>query len=114
MGDHKYVKCILSLDNLTKQNIPPKSNSPYWKLNSSILKDEDFLENFAVMYGKLQAKIQDYPDIADWWDLCAKPSIKKLLYWGFKSFGTYQEKYQTVPFLLLKCSYETKRLGGGG
>ena len=30
-----------------------------------------------MFYGKLQVKKQEYPDIADWWDLCAKPSIRK-------------------------------------
>ena len=76
LGDHNYVKLILSLEDLTVKPSPQWSSSPYWKLNTSILKDEDFLENFSVMYKKLQEKIQDYSDIADWWDHCAKPGIK--------------------------------------
>ena len=46
-------------------------------MNTSILKDEDFLENFSVLYSKLQKKKPEYDDIADWWDLCAKPGIRK-------------------------------------
>ena len=76
LGDHSYVCMILSLPDLILDSCQPRTSSPYWKLNTSILKDEDFLENFSVMYGKLQSKISDYSDIADWWDHCAKPSIK--------------------------------------
>ena len=76
LGDHLYVCMTMILPNLSKNFDPPPSSSPYWKLNTSILKDEDFLENFSKMYSKLQAKISDYPDIADWWDNCAKPRIR--------------------------------------
>ena len=76
LGDHHYPCMILSLPNLEMTPAPPMSSSPYWKLNTSILKDEDFLGNFSKMYGKLQVKMPDYPDIADWWDLCAKPGIR--------------------------------------
>ena len=72
-GDHNYIKLILSLEDLSVKPSPQWSSSPYCKLNTSILKDEDFLENFLVMYRKLQEKIQNYSDIADWWDHCAKP-----------------------------------------
>ena len=77
IGDHKYVCMNLSLPDLEIEPLPSVSSSPYWKLNTSILKDDDFLENFSVMYKKLQDKIQDFHDIADWWDHCAKPSIRK-------------------------------------
>ena len=77
LGDHHGVSLKLSLPDLVKGPASMPSSSPYWKLNTSVLKDEDFLENFSVMYAKLQARIQDYPDIADWWDNCAKISIRK-------------------------------------
>ena len=77
LGDHNYACMIMSLPSLSLDPSPPMASSPYWKLNTSILKDEDFLENFSVRYKKLQAKIPEYPDIADWWDLCAKPSMRE-------------------------------------
>ena len=77
LGDHHGVNLLISLPDLGQRPAPPLYSSPYWKLNTSILKDEDFLDNFSVFYDKLQVKIQEYPDIADWWDLCAKPSIRK-------------------------------------
>ena len=48
----------------------------YWKLNTRILKDEDFLDNFAALWELLKQKQKDFPDIADWWNEEAKPNIK--------------------------------------
>ena len=76
LGDHKYVVMRITLD-LDKVSEPPVQCSPYWKLNTSILSDEDFLANFSTMYQNLQLKIAQYQDIACWWDLCAKPAIRK-------------------------------------
>ena len=76
LGDHKYVVMIIDLPSVQKVEDQASEKSSYWKLNTSILKDEDFLENFSTFYQKIQAKINDYTDIADWWDICAKPAIK--------------------------------------
>ena len=76
LSDHKYCVMLIELPSIVKNSDPPASKSPYWKLNTSNLKDEDFLENFSKMYSKLQTKIQEYNDIACWWDMCAKPAIK--------------------------------------
>ena len=76
LADHKYVVMNITLPDINILPEPVKSNTTYWKLNTSILKDEDFLQNFANMYQKLRLKIPEYKDIADWWDFCAKPSIK--------------------------------------
>ena len=64
LSDHKYVIMLIDLPNIVKPPDLPISESPYWKLNTSILKDDDFLENFSVMYSKLKLKIPEYPDIA--------------------------------------------------
>ena len=57
--------------------MPPKSPPLYWKLNTSILQDDDFLENFETFYGKIRSKIDEFHDIANWWDLLAKPAIRE-------------------------------------
>ena len=44
--------------------------------NKRILKDEDFLENFAALWEFLKIKQNNFPDIADWWNDEAKPNIK--------------------------------------
>ena len=59
LSDHKYVIMQIKLPSSVKNSETPKSKSPYWKLNTAILKDEDFLDNFSVMYSKLQ----EYTDI---------------------------------------------------
>ena len=52
------------------------SNNTYWKLNTSILKDEDFLPNFADLWSSLKLKQGSFEDIADWWNFEAKSNIK--------------------------------------
>ena len=76
LADHKYVVMTISLPDVSKIPEPVFANNSYWKLNTSILKDEDFLPNFSKMYQKLQSKIDEFSSIADWWDVCAKPAIK--------------------------------------
>ena len=66
----------MNLPNLEIAPKPPTCPPLYWKLNTSTLQDDDFLENFEEIYGNLKTKIGDYPDISDWWDLCAKPAIR--------------------------------------
>ena len=77
LSDHHYVVLILDLPDIQLQKPAPRSSPLYWKLNTSVLKDEDFLDNFQTFYTKLQRKITDFCDIADWWDLLAKPAIKE-------------------------------------
>ena len=53
------------------------TSSSYWKLNTRILKDEDFLENFAGLWDVLKLRQEKFSDIADWWNVVAKPNIKE-------------------------------------
>ena len=39
--------------------------------------DEDFLENFAALWGYLKLKQGNFSDKADWWNGEAKPNIKE-------------------------------------
>lgn len=78
LSDHYFVEMNLCLPNATAA--PPRkmgSKSPYWKLNTSILKDKDFTENFEDMWEHILQKENSFSDVADWWDLYAKPSITK-------------------------------------
>ena len=77
LSDHHYVVLQLNLPDLQRLPLPVRTNSLYWKLNTSVLQDEDFLENFRVLYSKLKAKIEDFTDIAVWWDELAKPTFKQ-------------------------------------
>ena len=50
--------------------------STYWKLNASVLSDEDFMNNFTGVWSVLRGKQDQYNDIADWRDLEAKPGFR--------------------------------------
>ena len=77
LSDHHYVVMVLNLPNIDSIPLPPKPPPLYWKLNTSILEDEDFIENFAAFYANLQSNKTEFHDIANWWDLHAKPAIRK-------------------------------------
>ena len=76
LSDHHHGVLIVNLPDLVSAPKAPKRPALYWKLSTNILEDEDFLENFQDLYSKIQGKIEDFPDIADWWDLCVKPAIR--------------------------------------
>ena len=74
--DHHYGVLELELPSLESVPTSPRSQQLYWKLNSSILQDEDFIENFSVMYRKIKSEVDYYDDIASWWDCVAKPTFR--------------------------------------
>ena len=51
------------------------NNQSYWKLNTSILHEENFLPTFKSFWDEILSP--SYSDVADWWDFYAKPCIKK-------------------------------------
>ena len=74
--DHHYGILELELPSLETVLPAPRSEQLYWKLNTSVLRDEDFLENFSTLYHKIRSEIDSHADIASWWDCVAKPAIK--------------------------------------
>ena len=52
---------------------PKKQN--FWKLNTSLLENEDFRYQLQSLYDKVVSLIGEYDDYADWWETLAKPSI---------------------------------------
>ena len=77
LADHHYVLTEIECPSLERLDPVPRTEKLYWKLNTSILQDEDFLENFTEFYRKIQTNITDYVDIAEWWDLKAKTAIRE-------------------------------------
>jgi hypothetical protein len=75
----------------------------YWKLNASILKDEDFEENFKIMFEKAMGYRGHYLTVLEWWDKLLKPEIKLfcIRYSAMLSKGRKQTK-----FFLYKCLTE--------
>jgi hypothetical protein len=67
---------ILELADISKVSPLPRTKQLYWKLNTEILHDEDFLENSGVLYNKIHSEIDSYDDIASWWDSLAKLAFR--------------------------------------
>ena len=66
LADHHYGVLELELPDLAKVSPLPRTKQLYWKLNTEILHDEDFLENFSDLYNKIHSAIDSYDDIASW------------------------------------------------
>ena len=78
LSDHfgVHVSLHLDLEDFCK-NKRSKIRHSYWKLNSAILHDEDFLPSFSNLWVWLQSLKSDFGDIAEWWDTVVKPYIKE-------------------------------------
>ena len=79
MSDHSYVKLVMLLPEIAvKVRSKKQYDSGFWKLNTSVLEEEDFLLEFKVMWERVKQDRQDFSDIADWWDQRAKPECRAL------------------------------------
>ena len=108
LSDHHYGVLLLSLPDLVSAPKPLKNSSLYWKLNTSILQDQDFLENFKDFYNNtLKTKIGEFPDIGDWWDLYAKPEIRKFCMGVSERLGFVRKN--TKRFLFSYLTLVTKK-----
>ena len=78
-SDHKYVVLELNLPDVKK--LPKKllHDSGFWKLNTAVLDERNFMVNFKALWEALELDKEKYPDVADWWDLCAKKEIREFL-----------------------------------
>ena len=76
LSDHKLLR--LSLEWAAPAQLPGFC-SPYWKLNISILRDEDFLQNFERQWNHLVDKIETFSSVSQWWESCFKPEITVFL-----------------------------------
>ena len=76
LSDHSAVKLCLSL-NIDTVSSTKFTNKSYWKLNTAILKEENFITSFRPFWSFLLTSQDDFSDIADWWDLQAKPKIRQ-------------------------------------
>ena len=76
LSDHCGVVMELKIKDITTCYINREGRKTYWKLNNANLKDDEFLSNFSDLWCWLKSLKPSYSDIADWWDIVAKPSIK--------------------------------------
>ena len=105
LSDHCGVQMSLWL-NVELVSLPQNLRRTYWKLNTSILNDEEFLPSFIALWSEIsKAKIQ-FVDCAEWWDKWAKPEIKDFCI-GF-SIHRKRRRNDTKKYLL---SYLKAALG---
>ena len=77
LSDHCGVKVVILLHIGVKYLSRVHSKSSFWKLNSAILKDEHFIPAFKSFWDALSCTVDDFLDVADWWDFLMKPKIKE-------------------------------------
>ena len=77
LSDH--MGCELQLELQLNPAPPPTRDQGYWKLNSQVLRDPDFLDNFSDLWVELAPLQDNYPSASTWWEECAKPEIIKFL-----------------------------------
>ena len=107
LGDHcaVHVKVIMDIHAAPVQG---KIRDSYWKLNTAILTDEEFLPSFQRFWLEAVSQVQEYVDIATWWDEYAKPRIKDFCF--IFSVKRKERREQTKLFLssYLKILLEKK------
>ena len=96
LSDHCGVKLSLKLD--YSRSFLAKNPRGYWKLDSSIIQEDSFLESFTVFWRSICKQQKYYNDLADWWDLFAKPEMKTFCI-GY-SIKRKQRRMGTKCFLL--------------
>ena len=79
LSDHSACTMVMNLARTIKGRGKAKFQSAFWKLNTRVLEDVDFGLNFNRIWEDLLLKQGDYVDVADWWDLRAKPAIRQFL-----------------------------------
>ena len=103
LSDHCGVLIDMSFQNLN-QHRKLSSRQSYWKLNVSILEDEDFEGNFVSLWTKLKLKQASFSDIADWWEIEAKPAIREFC---LKIFHPHAKTCSTSPLYSESCNFLT-------
>ena len=97
LSDHCGVKMSMRL-NIEHVSLPKTLRQTYWKLNNSILEEENFLSSFIIFWRRILKSKNMFSDVAEWWDKCAKPEIKDFCI-GY-SVNRKVQRNQTKHYLL--------------
>ena len=79
LSDHCGIKLRLKLS-IDKGALPNFTRSTYWKLNSAILDDKEFLPSFSLFWDKILKYRSDFLDIAEWWVFLPFLTLTSALY----------------------------------
>ena len=97
LSDHCGVQMRLLLS-VELISLPKTQHRTYWKMNTAILGEEEFLPNFTPFWVRISRSRHFFSDLAEWWDKCAKPEIKDFCL-GY-SIHRKLKRDQTKKFLL--------------
>jgi len=97
LSDHCGIKMRIEM-HVDRAVITSSRRATYWKLNTAILDDQDFLPSFTSLWKSILRQRPNFPDIAEWWDKLAKPEIKDFCI-GF-SIQRSRRRDHTKKFLL--------------
>ena len=75
LSDHCSVLLKINLKVII--NRASSKSATYWKLNNSVLEEEEFLPSFKHLWLELAESKSLYPDLAEWWDKLVKPKVKQ-------------------------------------
>ena len=74
-SDHCITEMIIQIPEVTRLKPSFTQRSSYWKMNIDVI-DDDFKDNFEIIYAKAKEHIAEYDDIADWWERKLKPMLR--------------------------------------
>ena len=97
LSDHFAVHLKIKL-NIFLQDHSKTGKTTYWKLNTSILSDDQFLPSFKCFWTDISKQKPSFDDVAEWWDKAAKPAIKDFCL-GLSKHRSLTRK-STIRFLL--------------
>ena len=101
INNSQVIHCSFSDHSAIKINVTINENitigKSYWKLNTSLLEDENIKENFEVLWGSIKNVIYNYENELMWWELCVKPQIKAFFIKEGKRKS--KEKYGLIEYL---------------
>ena len=65
-SDHRAIQVEFEIDN---QSVTPRPNrkSPYWKLNTAILDEDDYKENIKFVINQEKKQLDKNTNIQNWW-----------------------------------------------
>ena len=101
LADHLGVCLILNIE-IARLQLPPRPPRTHWKLNSSILLHEQFLPQFSSIFQELELEIDQFNDVADWWDEFAKPACTNFCKSFSSSLARQRKTFKTFLFALLR------------
>ena len=117
INSSQVIHCSFSDHSAIKINVVINANitigKSYWKLNTSLLQDEDIKENFEVLWRSIKNVLYNYENELIWWELYAKPQIKSFFIKEGKRKS--KEKYGLIEYLenKLKRLYTDSENGNG-